>query len=409
MAVRDSILKGREMEVFNSIIHISNSLHLPRCKCFIYLIILQCSIIFIFITNIIHISDTGEKCHAKEGNTMANITKITRVSQESRQVYQEVHQQYLSQHTPVVTGRLYVRPRNRLGNNLFQMASTYGIAKKTGKIPVLSKSFLSVDQLFPNVWKYFDFGEPGKNIAEITEIGHAIMDSELLTLGQGNYLVCCYMQSWKYFDGFSEDVRDMFQFEPSLIEMADNYLKMLYKYEMIEGHSLTFVDGGHSMTFVGEGHSVTFVGVHVRRGDTTAMNSINDGYITPTLVYIHHAMNYFRKSFKNVLFVVTSDDLDWCRTNLKYRDVHIPKDGRDRFADLVLLSQCNHTIMTVGTFGWWAGWLAGGTVLHFSQPARQGSNYRNGFNDNFTDFFPANWISMRQPEYVYKTLHAYNS
>ncbi len=60
-------------------------------------------------TSVIHISDTGQECHAKEGNTMSNITKITRVSQESRRVYQEVHQQYqsLSQHTSEVTVRHY--------------------------------------------------------------------------------------------------------------------------------------------------------------------------------------------------------------------------------------------------------------------------------------------------------------
>ncbi len=117
-----------------------------------------------------------------------NIITGTTYSQNGTPVYQVIHPQCLIEHTYVVTGWLYVRYHNRLGNNLFQITSTYAIAKKTKKIPGLSKPFLM----------YFDIGEPGQDIAEITEIGHYW--TLLVTLGLGNYQVCCYMQSWKYLD-----------------------------------------------------------------------------------------------------------------------------------------------------------------------------------------------------------------
>ncbi len=163
----------------------------------------------------------------------------------------------------------------------------------------------------------------------------------------------------------------MFQFEYSLIKMADRYLQLL-KYKVTNGHKLIFV------------------GVHAKRGDMMSFVGSSYGYHMAKLSYIQEAMNYFRTSYKNVLFIVTSDDLDWYRTNLKYKDVHIPKHDRGQIDDFVLLCQCNHTIMTVGTFGWCAGWLEGGTIVHFLQPASPGSKLIKSFNDNYTDFFPNN-------------------
>ena len=39
--------------------------------------------------------------------------------------------------------------------------------------------------------------------------------------------------------------------------------------------------------------------------------------------------------------------------------------------DFVLLQSCDHVIMTVGTFGWWAAWLTSqrrGTVMYYKDP-----------------------------------------
>ncbi len=354
--------------------------HLVKSNVLIFVISFIWAIIFICTTNISHILDTRNVIRQVYYGKHTNVNGST----------QQIRPLGRTNHTPVHhvdTGRIYVRQINRLGNNLFQMASMYAIAKRTNKIPVLRKTFLSLQHLFPNIWMYFDFGEPRQNIINITEMGHATLDTALLTLEQGDYQVCCYMQSWKYFDGYNEDIRNMFQFEHSLVKIADRYLKLI-KYK---------INGSRS---------VTFVGVHVRRGDMVNSWTIGEGYLVGTLTYIQQAMDYFRKSYKHVLFIVTSDNLDWCRTNLKYKDVHIPKHDRGHVDDFVLLSQCNHTIMTVGTFGWWAGWLAGGIVVHFSQPASPGSNLMKGFNDNFTDFFPANWISKGEPEHILKKLNS---
>ncbi|VDH94561.1 Hypothetical predicted protein, partial [Mytilus galloprovincialis] len=53
---------------------------------------------------------------------------------------------------------------------------------------------------------------------------------------------------------------------------------------------------------------------------------------------------------------------------------------------------CNHTTITVGSFGWWSGWLAGGEVTYFKWPATPGSGLETTMN--YTDYFYTGWIGL---------------
>ena len=52
----------------------------------------------------------------------------------------------------------------------------------------------------------------------------------------------------------------------------------------------------------------------------------------------------------------------------------------------VLLATCNHSIITIGTFGWWAAWLAGGRVVYYG-------DFVNS-KRSILDHYPHDWISM---------------
>jgi galactoside 2-L-fucosyltransferase 1/2 len=49
-----------------------------------------------------------------------------------------------------------------------------------------------------------------------------------------------------------------------------------------------------------------------------------------------------------------------------HKDKEVKKNVKDIF-----LSMCNHTIITVGSFGWWSAWLANGTTVYFKDVAKQ--------------------------------------
>jgi hypothetical protein len=51
-------------------------------------------------------------------------------------------------------------------------------------------------------------------------------------------------------------------------------------------------------------------------------------------------------------------------------------------------------IQTVGTFGWWAGWLNNGKVINYKWPAKEKGRLRATFSADYSDFFMPHWIGM---------------
>lgn len=112
----------------------------------------------------------------------------------------------------------------------------------------------------------------------------------------------------------------------------------------------------------------TFVGVHVRRGDYKKhWLEVFEG-VPVNMEYFRQAFQYFQEKYKNVVFVAISDDRLWCVKILsRHFDVYVPEEAPSPAHDLAILSNCNHTVMTYGTFGFWGGYLAGGEVLYFDK------------------------------------------
>ena len=100
--------------------------------------------------------------------------------------------------------------------------------------------------------------------------------------------------------------------------------------------------------------------------------------------------SYFRKRYKNVAFIYVSDDMNWGKQNLEkfsQDDIffagngEVKKGGNKNDAqktkaneeleltskysslDFALLSRCNHTIGSRGTFSIWAARYAGGEIF----------------------------------------------
>ena len=136
----------------------------------------------------------------------------------------------------------------------------------------------------------------------------------------------------------------------------------------------------------------TLVGVHVRRGDFLQDNPQAKGNTVASKHYIRKAMGYFRKLYSNALFIVVSDGKAWCRTNVAGKDV-IFSIFKEPVLDMAILSLCNHTLITSGTFGWWDRWLSGGTVVYWKGFPRPGSFIEE--NVLFKgEYYPPHWIGI---------------
>jgi len=193
-----------------------------------------------------------------------------------------------------------------------------------------------------------------------------------------------YLQSWVYFQDYETDIRREFTFKENVISRAR---KLLLRAAQPFSKSRSV-------------ETLMFIGVHVRRGDTVEPRQIQYGYVHPPVTYYYKAMDYFLKlsnGKSNVLFVYCSDDINWVRKTMnnvteKYNMAFM--EGNSGVVDLAILSLCNHTIISTGTFGWWAAFLAGGETVYYPYVAREGSGLRSRYSDDLEDFWLPGWISM---------------
>lgn len=107
-------------------------------------------------------------------------------------------------------------------------------------------------------------------------------------------------------------------------------------------------------------------------------------------------MSYFNNKFRRVVFLIVSDDIPWCRRHIPANNV-IFSDSKSAGVDLAIMSLCDHAIITVGSFGWWGGWLvsetAGGEVIYYDGYPRPNSEIDAKFVKE--DYYPGTWIGIK--------------
>jgi hypothetical protein len=99
------------------------------------------------------------------------------------------------------------------------------------------------------------------------------------------------------------------------------------------------------------------VSMHVRRGDFL---NLQKNYQKLEKNYYDNAINYFDKNIKIVIY---SDDIEWCKSNFTYPNVHYMNSSS--IIDLCGMSLCKHNIIANSTFSFWGGYLNknNGTVI----------------------------------------------
>ncbi|XP_013401643.2 galactoside 2-alpha-L-fucosyltransferase 2 [Lingula anatina] len=186
-----------------------------------------------------------------------------------------------------------------------------------------------------------------------------------------------YFQSWKYFKDVGDELRRHFRFRKELEfrNKIDDFLTT--------GASSVGVDAAKG--------DVVYVGVHVRHGKSMTLNS-DKGYNVAPPGYFAKAMAYFETRYNNIVFVVVSDDLAWCKDNVQHPRVIYSSFAKDGALDLALLASCNHTIMSVGTYSWWGAWLARGDAVYYKDwPLK---NTKIFYETNHEDYFLPTWVGI---------------
>jgi len=124
--------------------------------------------------------------------------------------------------------------------------------------------------------------------------------------------------------------------------------------------------------------------VHIRRGDY--LNKIHK-HPTQPKEYYYSAFSQFNE---DIHFLIFSDDIEWCKNNLKYKYLYFIEEELD-YISLYLMSLCNHNIIANSSFSWWGAWLNQETNKKVIAPSNWfGKNKKL----NTKDLIPSKWIKL---------------
>lgn len=243
----------------------------------------------------------------------------------------------------------------RLGNQLWEIAATYGIAVAQLDDPVFPKWDYQPYFSCPDEW-FRDF--PGPRGREV------MYQSATNFVPHMDPRARPYLQDYSLFRGVEKQVKEYFK--PS--ESAE-----------------TDLDDIWSDDHLGEPYRDVqrpLVSVHVRRGDNVTHP---EGYHPlRSWEYYNAALDLTSPDGDIVVF---SDDPDWCdkhfeketgrKPYLVYRGVSRPREYVDRvkyesapildWIDLQLMARCDFHVISNSSYAWWGAFLADngpGTVIH---------------------------------------------
>lgn len=263
----------------------------------------------------------------------------------------------------------------RLGNQLFQFSSTFGIAKKLGYEVAFPKENVehgSVEHFKDGVTRTVVFDLP--KAFEIPE--HLLKENikldkqrkerffhfdENLFAIEDNVDIEGYMQTDRYFSHCETELRSILTFKKEIRQTAEKL------FPKVMGKTIS---------------------IHVRLGDYVNLQAFHP--VCEPDYYLKAA-----ETFQNEhpYFIIFSDDTDHCKKIYEESENVLYIDNKDPYVDLCLMSMCDHNIIANSSFSWWAAWLNTNQDKTVIAPKKWFGPAYEGINDT-KDLIPKNWKLM---------------
>lgn len=205
--------------------------------------------------------------------------------------------------------------------------------------------------------KYYSYDE--QLILTLKTIQSDLRDDNFLIVLDG------YWQSYKYFLSLDELIRKSFCLD---LDLKDHFLKLFSQIS-----------------------STNSVMVNVRRGDYLDKMDYH-GVIDVS--YLSDSMALMEKNINEPQFFIFSDDIYWCRMNIKAKKnvIFVNETYYDhKFQSYFkLMCNCKYFIISNSTFCWWAAWLGDFPKKIVIAPKKWFAT--ETLNSN--DLIPKEWISL---------------
>ena len=244
---------------------------------------------------------------------------------------------------------------------------------------VFNPKYKRLNQLLPNLTINTILPNNARKWRKVSERGDKLFDKNIYTFPLENVTIFAWVQSFRYFEDITSFIFTKYSMiSHDILQKVKTYKDSIKKY--VKEKSLS----NH--------HRITTVCVHVRRGDFVTEEYIKTGTKVAPAEDLLFAMNYMQQKYKQVIFFVASNGMGWCHKHLKRENVFF-SNFTSAEKDFALMQSCDHMIMTVGTYGWWAAWMTsqrGGDVMYYRYPFTCNDSCRHF--DRATHF-PGHWLS----------------
>lgn len=260
---------------------------------------------------------------------------------------------------------IIVRLNGGLGNQLFQYAAGFALAQKnqdTLKIDLSAFNYQRSNRdtiRAPDILQ-FSVSAPAASQEEVEALrnpmgllSHAMRflsqrilkryysdwHPQILSL-KGNIYLEGYFQSENYFRECLASLLQEFSLRPEYARAINSF-------------------GQH----IKELHNP--VSLHVRRGDYVSDTKISALHNICTIEYYQRALTAIKSRLGECDLVIFSDDVTWVRENLRLGNNVFYVSGEQTTSgerltapqELILMSQCQHHIISNSTFSWWGAYL----------------------------------------------------
>jgi len=247
--------------------------------------------------------------------------------------------------------------KGNLGNQLFQIASTIGIAEKNNQ-----------EYSFPiwNYSQYFDFKfnvVKDRNFTRIQERHYNFQQIEGL---DGDFNLNGWFQTEKYFE--NSDIKEVFRFKKHFEQ------NLLHKYSFL--------------------FSKKTILISVRRGDFVN----NPIFFQLSYKFYLTALFTHFNNWKDYNIVFASDNITYCKKHFSFLKNIFFLENLSPIEQLCLGSKFDNYIISNSTFSWWLAWLAEKENTKIIRPLKAFDGEYALINDD-CDYFPSRWIIHDENNY----------
>jgi hypothetical protein len=265
----------------------------------------------------------------------------------------------------------------RLGNQMFQLATLIGIAKKNGTEVVIPNDQtghltdfstgqgISYGLELPSLFELHGVRQVPSNELTIERYYNerSFTFDEKIFDEPDNTAFVGYFQSEKYFKHARHEVLSAFWFKQDVVEEASNEIDK-----------------------INPDPNKEIVAIHVRRGDY--LGNQGNHCVLPIEYYDDTIQTFFYD--KEYDFWIFSDDPDWCAENF---DGGTIINTQNPYVDLCLMSMCNHNVIANSSFSWWGAWLNPRHSKIVVAPSLWFGPYLAGIHSTI-DLIPESWFVL---------------